>query len=233
MAILKYGDEVVVWSPIPYGPYVDEALELLGAKKSVDYVVVVNTNHNLAVDSYIEKFPNVKVIGGENGHAVTYKFDKSDGNRVVRGEEAATKFADNGALWRHLEFVYLPEHRNQELVLFEKDNKFLLEADVLMNISEPDETGGLEQYSLATGYPAGFNPFTGWSYLMKFVRQHDWLGWSFHLFFSRLWTEGGAAGLQAIYDSWDFKAIIQTHGNIILDNPKAVYRAFYPWVASS
>lgn len=232
LAILKYGDEVVVWSPLPYGPHVEEALDLLGAKKRVDYIIVVNTNHNLAVDSYLEKFPSVKVIGGEYSHSVSYKFDKTDGNRVISGDEAATKFADTGLLWHHLEFVYLPEHGNQELAVFEKNHKILLEADILMDIAEPDENGELEQYSPATGYPSRYNPFQGWSWLIRFVRRNDWLGWCLHAFMGRVWRDGAAKGLQVIYDSWDFKIIIQTHGNNITRDPKAVYRAFYPWVES-
>ncbi|QEL59912.1 hypothetical protein CJJ09_001999 [Candidozyma auris] len=68
MAIFRYGDEIIYWSPIPYGEYIEEAIDLLvsprGSEK-VTHLFVVNKEHNLVAKSYLEKYPDIKIVAGE------------------------------------------------------------------------------------------------------------------------------------------------------------------------
>ncbi|KAM3123119.1 hypothetical protein CJJ07_005496 [Candidozyma auris] len=236
MAIFRYGNEIILWSPIPYGEYIEEAIDLLARRKEnleVTHLFVVNKEHNLVAKSYLETYPNIKIVAGEKAlgkEHVHYEFSDVDGNKVIKGEEAEAKFNAQGDFWANFEFIYLTGHLNKELVLYEKNLHMLFEGDLLMDVGRPDTEGTFECYSPSTGYPHQYNPFTGISALFSQLKAGGWLGWFGHVLFGRTYTAKGAEGVKLVYESWDFDTIIQCHGNIISGTGKAVYAEIYPWL---
>lgn len=236
MAIFRYGNEIILWSPIPYGPYIDEAIDLLkrgDEELQVTHLILVNANHNLAADSYLKKYPDIKMIGGEGilGSKVKihYEFTEKDANKVIKGEEAKAKFQALGDFWSNFDFVYLPSHENRDTVVYEKNLHMLFEGDLLMDCGHPDSEGNYECYSQATGFPHQYNPFTGISWLIGQIKAGSFLGWLIHALFARVWRKEGADGVRVVY-LLDFDTIVQCHGNMILENAKDVYAEMYPWL---
>ncbi|KGQ89345.1 hypothetical protein MGO_02195 [Candida albicans P76055] len=238
MAVFKFpqSNKIILWSPLPYTPQVIEVLTKFTnntneSNLNIAYVIIPDREHNLAAKSYKEKFPGCKLIGmeglDENSLKLDYKFIKSMGNKVLKNDDLRQIFndSDSGLIVDNFEFVYLPNHANQELVVFDKSSSTLFEADLLFNLGVPGSTSGetiLEQYSPELGFPKGFNPHSGWSFITRYLQPYSKVGR--FLFRKLVDINHSKPGLEAIYNSWDFKTIVMCHGNIITKDAKEAFK---------
>ncbi|EGW32909.1 uncharacterized protein SPAPADRAFT_60251 [Spathaspora passalidarum NRRL Y-27907] len=226
MAVFKTNQDLIVWSPLPYNDQVVSTLkEFSGDKFNITHVIVPDREHNLAAKSYKDKFPTAKIIAMENitSFKPDYLFTKANGNKVLKGEELKQIVKDD-VIVEKFEFVYLPFHENQELVLFDKQTKTVFEADLLFNLGEPGTTSGkvvLEQFSPELGFKPGFNPHGGWSFPTRYLQPYSKVG---RFLFRKIVNPAKSApGLNAIY-SWDFNTIVMCHGNIITKGAKDAFK---------
>ena len=238
MAVFKFpqSNKIILWSPLPYTPQVIDVLTKFTnntneSNLNIAYVIIPDREHNLAAKSYKEKFPGCKLIGmeglDENSLKLDYKFIKLMGNKVLKNDDLRQIFNDNdsGLIVDNFEFVYLPNHANQELVVFDKSSSTLFEADLLFNLGVPGSTLGetiLEQYSPELGFPKGFNPHSGWSFITRYLQPYSKVGR--FLFRKIVDINHSKPGLEAIYNSWDFKTIVMCHGNIITKDAKEAFK---------
>ncbi|KAK6198669.1 uncharacterized protein RJT21DRAFT_50398 [Scheffersomyces amazonensis] len=234
MALIKYDDSIIVWSALPYGPEVLKALQLLESNDkqetfNVTHLIVPDREHTLAAVSFKEKFPALKIIAMDtvkfDKFKVDYEVGESLGNQLLTKEVLADKVGiKESVILNNLQFVYLPFHANQELIVYDINHKILFEADLIFNLGIPGTTSGkvtLEQYSPATGYIKGFNPHGGWSFLTRYMQPYSKVGkFLFNKFVN---PAKSAAGLKAIY-GLDFQSIVLCHGNIIDKNAKEVFK---------
>ncbi|KAG7195655.1 uncharacterized protein KQ657_003425 [Scheffersomyces spartinae] len=224
MTIFNYEGGVVIWSGIPYCDVVKEALEKIG-NSNVTWLIVPNVQHTMAVKSCKEKFPNLKILamGNAEKNQADYVFTSAEHGETLIDRPVLEKMGiTDPTILNHFEFVYLNNHKNKEIVLYDKTSKILCEADVLFNM-EPE----LEQYSPATGYPEGFYPFSGWSFLGRYLQPYSIIG--NYIVRERL-NNGAmsAKGLQQVLN-WDFETIVPCHGNTIeIDAKKAFKNLFSP-----
>lgn len=238
MAVFKFpqSNKIILWSPLPYTPQVIDVLTKFTnntneSNLNIAYVIIPDREHNLAAKSYKEKFPGCKLIGmeglDENSLKLDYKFIKLMGNKVLKNDDLRQIFndSDSGLIVDNFEFVYLPNHANQELVVFDKSSSTLFEADLLFNLGVPGSTLGetiLEQYSPELGFPKGFNPHSGWSFITRYLQPYSKVGR--FLFRKLVDINHSKPGLEAIYNSWDFKTIVMCHGNIITKDAKEAFK---------
>lgn len=238
MAVFKFpqSNKIILWSPLPYTPQVIDVLTKFTnntneSNLNIAYVIIPDREHNLAAKSYKEKFPGCKLIGmeglDENSLKLDYKFIKLMGNKVLKNDDLRQIFndSDSGLIVDNFEFVYLPNHANQELVVFDKSSSTLFEADLLFNLGVPGSTLGetiLEQYSPELGFPKGFNPHSGWSFITRYLQPYSKVGR--FLFRKIVDINHSKPGLEAIYNSWDFKTIVMCHGNIITKDAKEAFK---------
>lgn len=238
MAVFKFpqSNKIILWSPLPYTPQVIDVLTKFTnntdeSNLNIAYVIIPDREHNLAAKSYKEKFPGCKLIGmeglDENSLKLDYKFLKLMGNKVLKNDDLRQIFndSDSGLIVDNFEFVYLPNHANQELVVFDKSSSTLFEADLLFNLGVPGSTLGetiLEQYSPELGFPKGFNPHSGWSFITRYLQPYSKVGR--FLFRKLVDINHSKPGLEAIYNSWDFKTIVMCHGNIITKDAKEAFK---------
>lgn len=225
------GDQkIILWSPLPYTPQViDTILKFTGISQESDlkinYVIIPDREHNLAGKKYQEVFPDCKIIGmeGIKNINIDYKFTESMGNKIIKDEELKN-FINDDDIVNNFEFVYLPKHTNQELVIFEKKAKALFEADLLFNLGVPGTVQGttiLEQYSPELGFAKGFNPHSGWSFMTRYLQPYSKVGrFMFRKFVN---VNASKAGLEGIY-SWDFNTIVMCHGNVITENARQTFK---------
>lgn len=229
MALISQNDNIIVWSAMPYGEEVENALKLLvGERESynVSHLIIPNTEHVMAAKSFKKKYPNLKIIASEavelgESCPIDYKLTTKDGNKVIDStilEEIGIK---DSVITENFEFVYLPFHKNKELVAFDKTSKTIFEADLLSNL---DPKQKLEQFSPETGFPENFFPHLGWSFLTRYLQPYSKVG---AILANRL-NRGvkGAEGIKAIY-GWNFERIIMCHGNIIEQGAKDAFAATY------
>lgn len=229
MALISQDDNIIVWSAIPYGEEVENALKVLvGERESynVSHLIVPNIEHSMAAKSFKQKYPNLKIMAPEKvelGEScpVDYKFTAKYGNKVLDSTLLGEIGIKDSAITKNFEFVYLPFHKNSEIVTFDKTSKTIFEADVLSNL---DPKQKLEQFSPATGFAEDFFPHLGWSFVTRYLQPYSKVG----AIIAKRVTGGAksAEGVKAIH-SWNFERIIMCHGNIIEQGAKDAFAATY------
>ena len=110
MALFNYGESIVVWSALPFGSHILEALVLLTGQKSSDassfnvtHLIVPDAEHTMAAKSFKEKFPEIKILAMENvnigdGIKPDYVVTEKSGNKVL----TSRCYPWNWALQTHL-----------------------------------------------------------------------------------------------------------------------------------
>ncbi|EDK41024.2 hypothetical protein PGUG_05122 [Meyerozyma guilliermondii ATCC 6260] len=235
MALFNYGESIVVWSALPFGSHILEALVLLTGQKSSDassfnvtHLIVPDAEHTMAAKSFKEKFPEIKILAMENvnigdGIKPDYVVTEKSGNKVLDKSLLSSELGlTDPPLVDNFEFVYLPTHVNRELVAYEKNSKILFEADLLFNLQPKN----LEQFSTATGYSSNFNPHSGLSFLTRYLRPESSVG---RYMFNKIVKSSdpqAKKGLQAIH-SWNFDQIVMCHGNVIEHGAKAQFERVF------
>ncbi|CAN3482833.1 hypothetical protein DICA0_F00408 [Diutina catenulata] len=215
MVLFRYGTGVVVWSPIPWGPEFKEILDGWGPNLTVKYVIIPNAQHCLVAHTLREAFPQVKYIASsscrlKDSSAIDYAFAKTDGNRVIDKTlmESNLEFTDP-LITTHFEFVYLTEHKNRELVVYENASKTIFIGDMLFNLwhSEVEqysaELGGAPWGSMAASFISNPNHIVGKFMANYFCGARDKKGL-------------GLLGISAVL-SLDFVRVVMCHGNDLED----------------
>lgn len=225
MSLVDCNGTTVAYLPVPYGPYVDEALALLGATK-IDVLVVANSHHTLGVASNKEKFPELEVVASEKVH---FDFDfcsltLQQSNEVL----GASRLASLVPRWpATVLLVYLSHHKNKEVVMYDSVSKTLFEGDVVFNIGGAC-SGSFEQYLTASGFPANYNPLTWWSFPFRSLYPGGYLGRWMHRRVNVTDSEDARAGLEVV-NGLDFETIVPCHGNV-MEGGKAVFREVFPFL---
>lgn len=228
MALFHYGNRIIVWSAIPYGEEVDKALSLLTGKNQnlVAYLVIPDNEHTMAAASFKQTFPEMKIIaslGVNLGPATPIDYVISEPHVIVGKSALLTLGIEDQAILDNFEFVYLPHHGNQELVMFDKQSKTLFEADLLFNLRLDQR---LEQFGTELGFAPDFNPHGGWSYLTRYLNPDSKVG---GFLLNRLAKPASAPGLKNIY-LWNFDRIVMCHGNVIEQNGREEFKKVFKLV---
>lgn len=237
MAVFSYGSRVVVWSPIPYGDEFEKAVRLLipSGDYDVAYIIVVNTQHNLAACEYKERFPDAQVLGAasiklKGDKEVDVKFTSAVGDRLLDRNALETELAlADSLILDNFQFVYMSKSKNRELVVYETNAQVLLVGDVLFNLGRPGTTDGsvvLEQFSPAAGISQPFYPHSGWSFLSRYMQPESKVGtWIMNDVVQSKLSETQAA-LRAVQEL-DFKQIVLCHGDIIDSDAKGSFKKVF------
>ncbi|OBA21649.1 hypothetical protein METBIDRAFT_41237 [Metschnikowia bicuspidata var. bicuspidata NRRL YB-4993] len=229
MALFRLQDSVVVWSAIPFSDDVNKALELLtgqAAGFNVTHLIVPDSEHTMAAASFKQEFPRMKIIAMEGvqlgkGVSPDYVVTSKYGNKKIDAETLREIGVQEPQILDNFEFVYLPSHGNKELVAYHKESKAVFEADMLFNLRTDVP---MEQFSPATGFPENYYPFSGMSFLAKFLNADSKTGR--FLFRKMVNTKASAEGLQAI-NAWDFDTLVMCHGNVIEKGGKAAFQKVF------
>lgn len=235
MALFNYGESIVVWSALPFGSHILDALVLLTGQKSSDassynvtHLIVPDAEHTMAAKSFKEKFPEIKILAMENvnigdGIKPDYVVTEKSGNKVLDKSLLSLELGlTDPPLVDNFEFVYLPTHVNRELVAYEKNSKIVFEADLLFNLQPKN----LEQFSTATGFSSSFNPHSGLSFLTRYLRPESSVG---RYMFNKIVKSSdprAKKGLQAIH-LWNFDQMVMCHGNVIEHGARAQFERVF------
>lgn len=229
MALFKYGNNIVIWSAIPYGSVFEEALKVLteGAAVNIAYIIVPNTAHYLRAHEYKLKFPKAKIIAPENTKLkqlvqVDCKLGSSCGSKVIGVPELKDLGIEDDFILDNFNFVYMPNHLFQELIVYEKNTQTVFVADLIQNIGKP----GLEQYSEITGYSDNYYPHSGLGFIGRFLRVDSFLGKVIMRVIANFSITRDDCAMKAI-NSLPFNRIVVCHGNIITSNAKQIYQTVH------
>lgn len=230
MVIFHYHGDIIIWSPLPYDKEILEnaIAELTTEEYIVKYIFVINIEHNLCAEKYKQIYPNVKLIGPENTARCEINIPLTEDNalKIIKGNDGwgDLGISDDKSIIDNFELIYNNAHKNRELVIYEKNDKLLLLADMIMNLGIHGTTTGehvLEQYSPELGFPKGFNPHGGWSFLSRYLQPNSVVG---KFLMNRLQktrkTPEKTKKVMELINSWDYTTIIMVHGNLITKEAK-------------
>lgn len=226
MALFHYDNSVVVWLALPYGEEVAKAIQLVtgGDKSPVTHLIVPDREHTMAAKSFKAEFPELKIIAMDTvtipGVNIDHKIGAEYAHKLIDRDVLQEIGIVDEPIVNNFQFVYLPEHANNELVTFDLNSKILFEADLLFNLGHDD----LEQFSVATGFSSKFYPHSGWSYMTRYLQPYSKIG---NALINKITnTKKSAEGLRQIY-KWDFEQIVMCHGNIIDTEAKAAFKSVF------
>lgn len=228
MAAFNYNNSIVVWSALPYNSDVASALQLLAGEHpvAVKYLIIPDKEHTMAAVSFKEKFPELKIIAMEDVDLgtkapVDFRITSAVKHKILAKPELQDLGISDGAILDNFEFVFLPFHTNKELVMLDKNDKTLYEADLLFNLRSDAK---LEQFAPEFHEGKDYNPHTGWSYITRYMNPDSSVG---KFLFNKIAnTSKSAEGLRAIY-LWDFDRIVMCHGNIIEKNGREEFKKVF------
>lgn len=223
MALFNYNGSIVVWSALPYGEGVRNALDMSGANQgaSVSYLIIPDREHTMAAKSFKEHFPQLKIIAMEGvdlgsvaiDHVVTSKYE----NQLLDKEKLQEIGIRDPVILNNFQFVYLPAHQNKELVTYDINLKSVFQADLVFNLRPGD---GNEQFSSECGHPEGANAFGGFSYPARYMNPDSCIGR--YLMNKVANSSASAEGLRAIY-GWDFDRLVMCHGLVFEKGGKEAF----------
>lgn len=226
MALFDYDDKVIIWSAIPYGEEVIKAIRLLTGKESnnVTHLIIPDSEHTMAAKSFKAEYPNLKIIASEevkvDGLNIDHVIPNKLGNTLIN-KETLKSLGIEPIISDNFEFVHLPSHGNNELVMYDLRSKILFEADLLFNLGDKKPN---EQYSPETGYSAGYNPHGGLSFLTRYMQPYSKFGNKLVSGIANV--QKSKEGLQLI-NKWDFHTIVMCHGNIIDKDAKKAFQNLF------
>lgn len=222
MALFNYNGSVVVWSAIPYNDDVAKALQLVAGSSdfNVSHLIIPDKEHTMAACSFKEQYPQLKIIAMEGVDLgektpIDYTFSAEHAGKIIGSDALRGIGITDPVILSNFEFVYVPKHANQELVMYEKQSKTVFEADLIFNLRDDVP---MEQF------PDNPHPFTGWSYIAKYMNPDSKIGCT--LFRKVASPSASADSLRAIY-SWDFDRLVMCHGNIIDTNGKQAFKKVF------
>ncbi|KAF3990182.1 hypothetical protein FT663_02193 [Candidozyma haemuli var. vulneris] len=228
MALFNYNGSIVVWSALPYGDGVKKALEMTSGSESpsVSYVIVPDKEHTMAAKSFKQEFPQLKIIAMEGvdlgseapvDHVITEKYK----DVLLDSKKLQEIGIKDSVILDNFEFVYLPEHTNKELVMYDKNSKSLFQADLFFNLRSDDKN---EQFSKDSGFPEGASVFTGFSYPAKYMNPDSKVG---RFLMNKAANSSAAAeGIKNIY-KWDFDRLVMCHGSVFETGGKEAFHKVF------
>ncbi|ODV92268.1 hypothetical protein CANCADRAFT_147570 [Tortispora caseinolytica NRRL Y-17796] len=199
--------KLLVYAPMPITSESTDLINFLGNGK-LDYLVIPDIEHYLAVDAYLEAYPDAHVIGPE---PIAKRFPSITTNSWIPSSLAYRKLlpSDIGLtdLDDELEFVYLPGHVNKEIVMYHKPNKALISADLLFNLPATSQFSKSGIATPSNWYSRALNWISSArldSNLQPWVLSHVFLK-----------VHDGSKKAISIMNAWDIKYIVMCHGEII------------------
>lgn len=221
MAIFNYNKSLIVWSAIPLSEETEKAIKEAAGNgpAHVTHLIIPDREHTLAACSYKAKYPEMKIIAMDGvdlgpDTPIDYVIGPLVKNTVLDKKGLSELGLTDSAIVDNFQFVYIPDHANAELVMYDKNTKTVYEADLLFNLRTDTQ---MEQFSPQLGHSPSENPFGGWSFPSRYLHPDSKVGR--YLFRRIAGLPKSLPGLKAIH-LWDFDSLVMCHGNVIEQGAK-------------
>lgn len=212
---------LAIFSPVALSDEVKAKVNELGGK--VSYIIAPDIEHHLFIGAWKEAYPSAKVIAPEGllekrkkqGNEETpfdYIFTKQN-KRVIQLPADFTQTFD---------IEYVDGHANKEIVLYHKQDKTLIEADLLFNLPAN------EQYSKHGGNAV---PNFWTKFFMNFTRTEPAYETGQKRFIWHMMAKDRASFADSVkrVSQFDFEKIIPCHGDVIESGGNDVFSRLFAW----
>ncbi|KAJ7098326.1 hypothetical protein C8R44DRAFT_859684 [Mycena epipterygia] len=203
-AIKMASGGVWVLASTPLSPETKAKLDELGP---VEYIVGVNSVHNLYLGEFKRAYPNAKLIAP--AAAIERCTDKTLTFDGIWGTDPPdTKYGFEN----DIQACYFPAFSNKDVAFFHAESSTLIEADLVVNLP------GKEQYSKSE--LTGRFPFFG-----PLGKPYGWI--QNKLADARVKDPITMKRDVKTVADWDFSRIIPCHGDVIETDGKMIWREAY------
>ncbi|KAJ3572969.1 hypothetical protein NPX13_g4866 [Xylaria arbuscula] len=220
---------LAVFSPVALTDEVKAKVTELGG--NLAYIIAGDLEHHIFITQWKTEYPGAKLVGPkglpERRKAITndpmigkeefdFLYDEGNSHSNAISDEFAADF--------EVEFVHA--HKNQELVLFYKPDKVLIEADLMFNLPPT------EQYSKVPDAEKNVGGllkkiFYSLNQTAGAAKGHKRLIW-FAISNSNKNRPAFNESVKRIY-GWDFNTLIPCHGDVIEGTGKETFGKIFDW----
>lgn len=247
MTLIKTSNSTfTIYSAAPYQPAVVNSLNTLlrdlGHLKSdesfvdkVTSIVIPNIQHTIAISGWhnalIEKGVKPSIIGPHKcfesvKDIVNCKIPANEGYKSLSGSDLV-KFGldpnDSLVKTNDFNFMYFPEYKNLEIVMFDKNSKAIMEGDIYFNFQNSiaknrfstifnEQFGGVDPNAGVSGWIVSRMLADG-SFFLKFFGKSMMKN-----------PEAIKTGIELMVNQWKFEKIIPCHGDTIDSNGASEFR---------
>ncbi|KAL7010212.1 hypothetical protein EMMF5_000232 [Cystobasidiomycetes sp. EMM_F5] len=164
--------------------------DLHGPNQSVSHIVALDAVHQLYLSDYIKSYPNAKLVGpkGLVKKRSDLKFD------LILPDTGLDK-----EMQAEFDAIPMAGHPNEDIIFHHRPSRTLIQADVLFNLPDPDQT-------------------PKWSFIPSFMLRRLTPYTGFHKFVLKAFSKPDPSGFaQAArrVSALDFVRIIPCHGAVI------------------
>ncbi|KAI0019933.1 hypothetical protein F4780DRAFT_780048 [Xylariomycetidae sp. FL0641] len=218
---------LTVFSPVALTPSVQAKVAEMGG--NVGYLIAPDMEHHIFLSEWKKEYAGARLIGPKG---LPEKRAKMNDEKIGKDEFAfvyepsnarSNAISDEFAADFEVEFV--DAHPNKEIVLYNKPDKVLVEADLMFNlpaieqyskVPEAEKKGGLVNKLFET-----LNGTAG------DAKAHKRLQW--YAFSNGNKNRAGYNESVKRIDSWDWDTLIPCHGETIETGAKDTFRKIFEW----
>jgi len=221
LAKLKAGS-LAIFSPVPLTTEIKEKIASQGTLK---YIIELDMEHHLQLGPWHEAYPEAAIVAMEG---LPEKREKQGNEKVpfasvFNEKDKPTVSAEFDA---EFDIEYIGSHANKEIVVNKKDERTLIQADLLFNLGKK---GAIEQFSKTGQDPRGGGILSN---LFLDLMSMDGAGKAQQRF---IWYAASSGNRPAFtesikrIDTWDFDRMIPCHGEVIETGAKPEFEKMFAW----
>lgn len=219
-------DSLAVFSPVALTDVVKQQMQEKLGSTNIKYIVGLDTEHHIFLESWHKTWPEAKVIAPETLPA--YR-DKQNYGKIKEDKWLLMKKADKSkglsvdeAFDKEFDIEFVDAHANKELVFNHRPTRTLIEADLMFNLP------ATEQFSKSGESPTTglltrlFNAINNTQGTPTWQRRIIWYGIS----------AGDRTGFNESVSriaKWDFERIVPCHGDVIEQNGNGIFQKVMQW----
>ncbi|PGG95746.1 hypothetical protein AJ80_09917 [Polytolypa hystricis UAMH7299] len=213
--------DLVVFSPVALTPDVKSTIESLGGK--VKFLVAPDIEHHIFLSAWKQAYPDAQIIAPDG---LKEKREQNPETRGLKFAHILTPTNKHGykipEFGDEMEIEYVDAHPNQEIVLFHKPTKTMVEADFIFNLP------ATEQFSKSEESPTQGLVTKLFVALMSAKGSVTWQKRTIWYLFASKDRKGYAQSANSMA-KWDFDRIIPCHGDVIETGGKETFTNLLEW----
>jgi hypothetical protein len=219
-AIKLSNGDLILYNPTLLDEPTKTKLQSLG---TVKYIITPNLVHHTFAAPYATAFPQAKFIGPDG---IAAKKKDEGVHFTVEMKDANIDYNTIIGWGSEVDYIYVPDFAQKEILLFHHPTKTLFIADMLYSLPATEQYQSVIDKSRA---PSNASPWGLQHALDSSLQPEGFLGRALNLAADKK-TDQFKAGMHKMIEQWTPATIVPEHGDVITSGADAKLRSAYKWV---